>query len=384
MPTFIDFTGKKIGRVKVLHLIEKRSGGTYWHCQCDCKHVFNCWSANFRRGDKFECKLCILERRRGIDLTGRKYGRWTVISREIDSHGKTQWKCLCDCGVYGLVSSYSLGKPGRSQSCGCLGRKKKSKFVNTTLYPPSHGLSKDPFYQIKTSLIHKCYTERHPSYPKFGAKGITVCDLWRNGVKDMHEWAVSNGWQKGDVIVLKDGQKEFNPTTCYIIPESEFISNHASKRGFQISYNGETHSVLKWAKLLNVNHDALRKKLKSTPSIEEVFSSKFRKFHIAKDPELIAKAIDLYNSGKTQKELAKLLNLKAQSIRYHLIKADIELRPEDRKREKRTDLNTEEIKKMREKGMSMNSIAEALNCSFPTIKNRLLSSQGISRDRSKG
>ncbi len=55
------------------------------------------------------------------DLSGRKYGRWTVLRRADNTlaWGHIQWWCLCECGYKARVQGKTL-KAGRSQSCGCL------------------------------------------------------------------------------------------------------------------------------------------------------------------------------------------------------------------------------------------------------------------------
>ncbi len=59
------------------------------------------------------------------DLTGRKFGRLTVIARGEDyvnpNSGKRRprWICKCDCGCSALCQAGAL-KNGRAKSCGCL------------------------------------------------------------------------------------------------------------------------------------------------------------------------------------------------------------------------------------------------------------------------
>lgn len=54
-----------------------------------------------------------------IDLTGQKFGRWTVIKRGQDKGKRVFWTCQCECGSIKDVPSISLRK-GESKSCGCL------------------------------------------------------------------------------------------------------------------------------------------------------------------------------------------------------------------------------------------------------------------------
>ncbi len=385
MPQFIDYTGRKIGRVQILEILHKKSSGIIWKCKCDCGLDFTCWGTSFKRGEKFECRECCKQRLRVPDLTGRKFGRWTVLYRSVDKRNKTCWYCRCDCGKQGFVDNSGLGKKGKSMSCGCLGRKEKSKHVNPSLYPPAHGLSKSKFYAMKTSLNHKCYNPKHPTYKLFGAKGITVCDVWRNGARDMYDWAKSQGWEEGDIFCLKEGEKEFNPTSVFILKENEFHSHLGLKGGFQITYNGETHSISKWAELFDVDKGALRRKIMKLPTVEEAFGSYFIKWKFKRDPTLTKTVIDLYQSGKTQEEIAKIIGQNSQNVRYHLVKNNVELRPCDgTKKPKRSEITNEQIIELLSKGMAKNAIARELGCSYPTIDHRIKKMNGIKRDRSKG
>lgn len=70
------------------------------------------------------------------DLTGKRFGRWTVIKRVEDyvraSDGRTfrQWLCRCDCGNEKVLKERVL-KEGSSQSCGCLQKEKASDIAKT-------------------------------------------------------------------------------------------------------------------------------------------------------------------------------------------------------------------------------------------------------------
>ncbi len=57
-----------------------------------------------------------------IDLTGKRFGRWTVLKRVDNSkYGQPRWLCRCDCGKERAVNAYRL-RNGDAQSCGCQGR----------------------------------------------------------------------------------------------------------------------------------------------------------------------------------------------------------------------------------------------------------------------
>lgn len=54
------------------------------------------------------------------ELTGKRFGRWTVIRRSYPNgkNWRVEWLCKCDCGTERIVSGNHL-KDGSSKSCGC-------------------------------------------------------------------------------------------------------------------------------------------------------------------------------------------------------------------------------------------------------------------------
>lgn len=66
-----------------------------------------------------------------IDLTGKRFGRLTVISKGNGYYTKggqykTTWLCRCDCGNTKEIASEKIRK-GHTQSCGCVRKEKVGK-----------------------------------------------------------------------------------------------------------------------------------------------------------------------------------------------------------------------------------------------------------------
>ena len=61
-----------------------------------------------------------------IDLTGKVFGRLTVLKRVGTSTGQAVWSCKCDCGNHNDVRSSDL-RNGSTASCGCLRKELRAK-----------------------------------------------------------------------------------------------------------------------------------------------------------------------------------------------------------------------------------------------------------------
>lgn len=60
-----------------------------------------------------------------LELTGKTFGRLTVISRAFSKNGDFYWNCLCSCGNTTVVRGMGL-TGGNTKSCGCLKINKKT------------------------------------------------------------------------------------------------------------------------------------------------------------------------------------------------------------------------------------------------------------------
>lgn len=71
------------------------------------------------------CRRCSIERQHDqqrINLTGNRYGNWTVVGldrQSSDYYGVTYWYCDCDCGTKHKSVYYQNLIKGTSLSCGC-------------------------------------------------------------------------------------------------------------------------------------------------------------------------------------------------------------------------------------------------------------------------
>lgn len=98
-----------------------------------------------------------------IDLTGRTFGMYSVVSRADNINKRVHWNCVCECGVERVVISCNLTS-GKSKSCGKHGG--------------THGNSKKPEWAVWYSMVRRCTVESALFYELYGGRGITVCDEW--------------------------------------------------------------------------------------------------------------------------------------------------------------------------------------------------------------
>lgn len=126
------------------------------------------------------------------DLTGKTFGRWTVLRREENRGKAVFWECSCICGKIKTVSGSHL-KCGRTLSCGCLQKERAAECAT------KHGEHGIPEYVAWKNMISRCYNPKNDHYHLYGGRGISVYDGWRNDFSTFFEHIGKRPTQKHSV-----------------------------------------------------------------------------------------------------------------------------------------------------------------------------------------
>ncbi|MCD8365292.1 MAG: transcriptional regulator [Clostridiales bacterium] len=127
-----DLTGKRFGSLVVTERAGHLNGRVAWLCQCECGNTKTVTAHDLKSG---KCRSCgCLRKKRGrtiVDLTGRRFGRLTVLypTDRRDEKRSVFWMCRCDCGNTVEVTESNLVY-GTYRSCGCLKREQQGRVAD--------------------------------------------------------------------------------------------------------------------------------------------------------------------------------------------------------------------------------------------------------------
>jgi hypothetical protein len=183
-----------------------------------------------------------------INLAGKRYGRWLVLSKTPSLSSATTWRCQCDCGAIKDYVLYTSLIRGASQSCGCL-RKELLAKPDAKVHSP-----RNPTYRIWMSMKTRCLRSNHPSFKNYGGRGITITDeCW---LQFDHFLADMGNRPDGASLDRIDNEKGYCKENC---KWSSILEQSRNRRNsIKVEWRGETLVLTEVARKENVDYPMLR------------------------------------------------------------------------------------------------------------------------------
>ena len=192
--------------------------------------------------------------RKRKNLIGQTFGRLTVIAegktRESDNKRKQYyWLCQCSCGSQPKEINQNSLLSGEIISCGCYHSEHNHE------YGFKHGMSHTRIYTIWSGMIQRCCNPNAKNYPRYGGRGITVCEEWKE-FKKFYEWSKISGYSDNLTIERLDNNGNYCPENCTWITKQKQMRN--TRRNHYIKYNDEELTLTEWARKFDMNVETLR------------------------------------------------------------------------------------------------------------------------------
>lgn len=171
------------------------------------------------------------------DISGRRYGRLTVLCFAERRGASYFWRCRCDCGNERIVGRYPLIK-GITKSCGCLSRE------ITIARQTTHSMSHTPEHNSWLAMNARCKSPTAKGYEHYGGRGIVVCDKWATSFENFYQ---DMGVRpKGTTLDRIDPEGNYEPLNCRWLKQA---TNSAIKRNTVfVDFRGQTKTLADWAR----------------------------------------------------------------------------------------------------------------------------------------
>jgi len=148
--------------------------------------------------------------------------------------------CACGCGQHAKVdrrrnrvSTFLPGHNGarRGQTQSAETRAKLAAYTGSRTSSYKHGWSNTPTHRTWTAMHSRCRDPRNASFPRYGAKGVTVCDRWLDFLNFLADMGARPGldWS----IDRIDGTGNYEPSNCRWATRAQQNANQADPGGWK-------------------------------------------------------------------------------------------------------------------------------------------------------
>ena len=194
----------------------------------------------------------------GEDLTGKVFGKLTVLSREPGR----RVHCKCECGKLRTVDVGNL-RMGRTTSCNY--HREHVNFVH------GHNARQGPTPEYRTwqNMLKRCYKPTAKRYERYGGRGITVCERWKTfenfladmGIKPSPEYSLDR--------INNDGNYELS--NCRWASRQQQSRNKSTSR--MLEFNSKTMCVADWADEVGIKRSIINDRLRRGWSVEQALTT---------------------------------------------------------------------------------------------------------------
>jgi len=158
-----------------------------------------------------------------------------VLGRAQNLGKDTRWFVRCDCGREKIASGGQM-RFGTIKTCGRCKNTKEHKRE----------------YAIWAGLRQRCLNQNCPAYPRYGGRGITVCERWN----DFSNFYADMGSKpEGMELDRINNNGPYSPENCRWTTRKQNTNNRSNNLNFTVG--GVTKTLAQWCEETGIGPDTV-------------------------------------------------------------------------------------------------------------------------------
>lgn len=202
-----------------------------------------------------------------LDIAGNRYGQLVAIRKVPNT--KSQWEFKCDCGNTVTIPISRVF--GGQVSCGCQLQKARKDFAE---HRTKHGESRTKLYRKWQAMINRCYKPYVWNYPRYGGRGIEVCEDWKT-YENFRDWAIASGYDPNldgrteQSLDRIDNDGNYCPENCRWATANEQQKNREITTIY--NYDGKRITANEFAILKDIPAYYVYRRINGGRTLDEIF-----------------------------------------------------------------------------------------------------------------
>lgn len=142
--------------------------------------------------------------------------------------------------------------------------------------------TEDKLYPVWSAMVARCNNPKNCNYKNYGARGITVCQEWKDDFFKFKAWAIESGYdynktRKEQQLDRADNDGNYCPENCHWVTAKENSGNRRniatkgckhkthSPHGWRAvvwTINGETKTAAEWCRQYDIKYHTVNWRIK--------------------------------------------------------------------------------------------------------------------------
>ena len=200
------------------------------------------------------------------DLSGKRFGKWTVIKYHRHAGKNKIYWCRCDCGNEKAVHASSLPS-GASISCGCV--RDAVVIARSFKHGQAQRSGRSPEYCAWQEMMKRCFCTTNSRYMDYGGRGITVCPQWRESTRFLKDMPQRPSHKHSLGRINNDGNYE--PGNVEWQTPTQQARNKRTNRF--VEFNGQRFCMTEAGERFGLREHVIRKRLNRGWTVERALTT---------------------------------------------------------------------------------------------------------------
>lgn len=117
-----------------------------------------------------------------------------------------------------------------------------------------HGMCGTVEYNVYRNMMTRCYNKNNPNYPRYGERGIKVCDRWRDSFEDFYK---DMGKRPEKMSIERtDNNGNYCPENCTLVTKK--FQSWNTRRTIKVKDGLEIVPLGEWARRNKIDYTLVR------------------------------------------------------------------------------------------------------------------------------
>jgi hypothetical protein len=187
------------------------------------------------------------------EIESREFNRWRTIGALFKIGRVIHVVAECKCGSI-RHHAYSNLSTGKSRSCGCYVKEMENHPLKT------HGEGgKTAEYEAWQGILSRCYNKNKKHYPRYGGRGIRVCDQWINSYEHFLADVGRRPSSMHSLDRFPDNDGNYEPGNVRWATDKQQANNKSNNRILEIY--GKKMTMSEWSDISGIHVSVILRRL---------------------------------------------------------------------------------------------------------------------------